>query len=268
LVAVLTEQITSRQNPLIKRAARARARTESGLVFVEGVRLVEEAIASRLSIDAVIFTGELADDERGRALLADPRLKHCRGAMVPELLMRAIADVEAPQGVVALAHQPYYEPAEIFGGERPVVVALEELQDPGNVGTIVRAAEAAGASGIALSPGTADPYGPKALRASMGSAFRLPLATRAATAATIETARARGLAVYATAATAATRYDEVDWSGPACIVVGNEGAGLSDATLAAADEHISIPVAPSVESLNAAVATAVILFEIARQRRK
>jgi TrmH family RNA methyltransferase len=265
---VLTEQITSRQNPLIKRALRIRLGDEPGHMFVEGLRLVEEAVASAIAIEALIYTTEIGETARGRELLARVARNHCRGALVPQNIMKAIRDVETSQGIVALAAQPRFEIADMFSGAAPLAVALDQLQDPGNLGTIVRAAEAAGASGVAASAGSVEPYGPKALRASMGSAFRLPVVRRANLAEVAAAARALGARVLTTAATGGTPYTEVDWRLPALVLVGNEGAGLSRGARALTDELVSIPLAPAVESLNAGIATAVILFEAARQRAR
>lgn len=264
---MLTEQITSRQNPLVKRAQRARDGAEPGRMFVEGIRLIEEALAADVAIEALIYTLALGETERGRALLEHAARRRCRGALVPEQILRAICDVETPQGAIALAATPRFELGDLFDAERPLVVALDALQDPGNVGTILRAAEASGASGVAATPGTAEPYGAKALRASMGSAFRLPVARRVRVAAFAEEARTRGVALYAAAADGKSLYTEVDWSQPCAVLVGNEGAGLSPEARSAADATISIPLAAPVESLNAALAAAVVLFEAARVRR-
>jgi TrmH family RNA methyltransferase len=263
---VLTEKITSRQNPLVKRAQRVRDGTEPGHMFIEGVRLVDEALAAGVAIEALIYTPELSSTDRGASLLARAARERFRGALVPEVLMHAICDVETPQGVVALAPHPRFELEELFAGDAPLVVALEALQDPGNVGTILRAAEAAGASGVAALQGTAEPYGPKALRASMGSVFRLPVLRRAALIELAAAAQAREIPVVAAALDGGTRYSDFDWTRPALLLVGNEGAGLSSDARALAIESVSIPLAPPVESLNAAIAAAVILFEAARQR--
>jgi TrmH family RNA methyltransferase len=179
--------------------------------------------------------------------------------------MEAICDVESPQGAVALAVQPRFELEDVFASEGPVVL-METVQDPGNVGTIIRAADGAGATGAVAKPGTAEPYAPKALRASMGSAFRLPVARRVKLAEAVGAARAHGYVVMATAASGRVRYTDEDLRRPFLLLVGNEGAGLSPEALAAADRVISIPLAAAVESLNAAVAAAVVLFEAARQR--
>jgi RNA methyltransferase, TrmH family len=234
-------------------------------MFVEGVRLIEEAFDAGLPIEALIYTLAFADDERGALLLDHVARKRCRGAVVPQRIMEAICDVESTQGAVALVVQPRFEIEDVFEGEGPVVL-LEGLQDPGNIGTILRAAEAAGASGVVTTPGTAEPYAPKALRASMGSAFRLPIARRVELEVALTVARAKKMSVVGSAANGTARHSEDGLARAFLLLVGNEGSGLSERARAAADRTVSVPLAAPVESLNAAVATAVILFEAARQR--
>jgi RNA methyltransferase, TrmH family len=142
------------------------------------------------------------------------------------------------------------------------------IQNPGNLGSLLRTAEAAGATGAWLTEGCADPYSWKSLRGSMGSAFRLPLRRRVETASLAETLRARGLRTLAAGATAARRYDAVDLRGPLALLLGSEGAGLPDELAAAAELRVSIPLARPVESLNVGVAAGILLFEAARQRRR
>jgi TrmH family RNA methyltransferase len=179
--------------------------------------------------------------------------------------MEAICDVESSQGAVALAVQPRFELEDVFANDGPVVV-VETVQDPGNLGTILRTAEGAGAAGIVTTPGSAEPYTPKALRASMGSAFRLPVARRVKLSDAVEAARTRSMPVLATAAGGSVRYSAEDLRRPFLLLVGNEGYGLSSEACASADRIVAIPLSGAVESLNAAVAVAVILFEAARQR--
>lgn len=263
---MLVEQITSRQNPLVKRAIRIREGAEPGHMFVEGVRLAEEALDAGVAVEAFIHTQALAASERGAQLLERARAFRFRGAVVPESLLKTICDTTTPQGVAILAAQPLFVIEDLFAGESPLVVGLDGLQDPGNVGTILRSAEAAGASGVATTVGTAEPYGAKAVRASMGSAFRLPVVRRAPLLELARAIRERGGRVVATTSTAPMAYTSFDWRGPALLLVGGEGAGLSAEARALADAEVSIPLAGPVESLNAAMAATVILFEAARQR--
>jgi TrmH family RNA methyltransferase len=262
---VLVEQITSRQNPLVKRMQRVRDGAEPGLLFAEGPKLVEEAVASGVALDAILYTPAFADTDHGRELLRQVAMTRCRGAVVPNAVMRAVADVETPQGVVAIAARPRFEVDDTLS-DRALAVLLDGVQDPGNVGAIVRAAEAAGASGVLTTPGTAEPYGPKALRSSMGSAFRIPIARRATPAVIARAAEARGVRLLAASSGSGTPYTEVDWTRPTILMIGNEGAGLSLAARERASEVVTVPLAEPVESLNAAVAAGIMLFEAVRQR--
>ncbi len=266
LTGVLTEQITSRQNPLIKRAQRIRDGEEPLHLFMEGARLVDEALRSSIHLEALIYTTVFSESERGEALLARVARAHVRGALVPEAIMRTICDTESPQGVVALGGRPRFELDDVLRGENPLVVALDGLQDPGNVGTVIRAAEAAGASGVVTAPGTAEVYGPKALRASMGSAFRLPIARRIPIDLVADEIGKLDGVVVGAVADGSIAYTEFNWKRPTMVVIGNEGAGLSSDALSSIAETVSIPLASPVESLNAGIAAAVILFEAARQR--
>ncbi len=263
---MLTEQITSRQNPLIKRAQRIRDGEEPLYLFMEGARLVDEALRSGIHLEALIYTTVFSESERGEALLGRIARAHVRGAVVPDAIMRTICDTESPQGVVALGGRPRFELDDVLAGQAPLVVALDGLQDPGNVGTVVRAAEAAGASGVVTTPGTAEVYGPKALRASMGSAFRLPIVRRIPIElVAAEIGKLDGIVVGA-AAGGKVDYADLNWKRTTMVVIGNEGAGLSSDALSVISETVSIPLATPVESLNAGIAAAVILFEAARQR--
>ena len=266
LTRVLTEQITSRHNPLIKRAQRIRDGEEPLHLFIEGSRLVDEALRSSTLLEALIYTASFAESEKGEAVLSRVARAHVRGAMVPEPIMRTICDTETPQGVVALGTRPRFELDNLLDNECPLVVALDGLQDPGNVGTIVRATEAAGGSGVVTTPGTAEVYGPKALRASMGSAFRLPVVRRLPLDLVAHEIEKLDGVVVGAAATGAVDYADFNWKRPTMLVIGNEGAGLSSDALSTISETVSIPLVSPVESLNAGIAAAVILFEAARQR--
>src|SRR5882762_6673482 len=172
---MLVEKIISRQNPLVKRFRRVRAMGERHHVFLEGVRLIEDALATGARFESVAFTGELESSERGAALLESLSRVHCRGALVSKQVMEAIADTQTPQGVAAIVSRPYLELEELFATSPDLLVIADGLQDPGNLGAIIRTAEAAGARGLITTRYTVDPFNDKAIRASMGSALRLPL---------------------------------------------------------------------------------------------
>lgn len=281
-----TSVITSRENRWMKRfrAALAGERGDDGIVGVEGVRLVEAALGSGLTVEAVLLS-----DSGTRHL---PRVAHVLSQEVAVLrtsdrLFAAIADTLTPQGMAALV-QPRRATIESLLTGTPLVVALVGVQDPGNVGTIVRAAEAFGASGVASCPtesiGTADPFGPKALRASAGSALRLPIVHGISPTILLAQLRMSRVSVYAAVADAegsdsrASKAQStvlspwvINWNGPSALLIGNEGAGLPTDLVRAADARVYIPqataIAPvGIESLNAAMAASVLLYEAMRQR--
>jgi TrmH family RNA methyltransferase len=178
-------------------------------------------------------------------------------------------DTESPQGVAALVEPPQFSLTEALVGPAPLVVLTAALQDPGNFGTIVRSAEAFGATGVIALPGTVDVWNAKALRASAGSAFRVPVVAEKANAA-LAALRERGIRLVAAIAAIGDREaipcTDVDLKAPTAILIGNEGSGLSQDLLERADAHVAIPMPGPVESLNAAVAASVLLYEAARQR--
>ncbi len=278
--------ITSRENRWLKRfrAALSGERGDDGIVGVEGVRLVEAALGSGLTVEAVLLSdsGERHLPRVARVLPADmPVLR------TSDRLFGGIADTRAPQGMAALV-RPRQATIETLLPGTALIVALVGVQDPGNVGTIVRAAEAFGASGVATCPaesiGTADPFGPKALRASAGSALRLPIVHGISPTVLLAQLRINRVKAYAAVAGAEQSGDrasnvqspllspwEADWTGPTALLVGNEGAGLSAELVRAADARVCIPQAAAtapvgIESVNAAMAASVLLYEAMRQR--
>ena len=278
---MLVEKITSRQNPLVKRFRRVRAMGERQHIFLEGVRLIEDAIQAGAHFESVAFTSELESNERGAALL-DLLLRsvQCRGALVSKQVMQAIVDTQAPQGVAALVSRPYLELDDVFTANPDLLVIADELQDPGNLGAIIRTAEAAGASGLITTRYTVDPFNDKAIRASMGSALRLPITTGASRVDVATRCREHKIRIVASQAPSRTReasestnnqltssaYYDVDMTLPTALIVGREATGVSELWESKADEFAHIPMSDGVESLNVAAAAAVLLYEAARQR--
>jgi RNA methyltransferase, TrmH family len=263
-----SETITSRKNPLAQRARAVRDGREKGLVFVEGVRLCEEALRASVVFEAVLYTRALTEDERGNVLLN--RLRGvCQNAhAVSEDVLESVSDTKTPQGLVALARRP------LTGRERveraagvPLVVVMHRANNPSNAGAALRVAEAAGATGVILTKNSTDPLSPKSLRGSMGSAFRLPLWTGPTLEEALGWCAARGIGTVAAAAAAAPLHTGLDWTTPRALVLGPEAGGLSEAELGATDAAVRIPMREPVESLNLATALAIILYEAARQRR-
>lgn len=248
------ERITSRRNALVSHIRRLNAsracRREQGQFVCEGVKLVAEAVKWGMEIDVLAV-------EEGAAL-PQGLPAAVRTVAFSRDVMAAVSAVETPQGVLAVCRLPGREPPKRLEGRRYLI--LDGIQDPGNLGTIWRTADAFGADGLLLVNGCADPWGPKTVRATMGACFRLP-AWETSLAAAAALARTAGLPLYATALredTADVRTVELS----ACAaVIGSEGRGVSEEALALCDKTVKIPMGPRCESLNAAVAAAVVLWE-------
>jgi TrmH family RNA methyltransferase len=181
-------------------------------------------------------------------------------------VLEAMSPARTPGGVVALAARPHHSLATVIAGTMPLVIVAVEIQDPGNLGAMARAVEAGGATGMLTTPGTADPFGWKALRGAMGSSFRLPIAAVDSVEEAVIEARAAGLQVVATVGHGGTPMADAPLEGPTLLMLGSEGQGLPSSVLAAADHRVSIPMTPPVESLNVAVAAALLVYEARRQR--
>ena len=256
--AWMTEVITSRANPRIKqlRAAFAgQARLSQGLIAIEGPHLLEEALATRQAIKT-IFVAERTDLPAG--LPAGVEVLRVAGDV-----FASAADTESPRGLAALLVPPLPNLLEMLRGT-PLIVIAAGLQDPGNLGTLIRSALAFGATGVLTTPGTVSAFNPKAMRASAGAVFRMPLAT--ADEATMKTLREHGVIVLASVKDGAEDAAAVDLTCGCALLIGNEGAGLAAEWLTLAGARVTIPMPGPVESLNAAVAGSLLLYEAARQR--
>ena len=247
------ERITSRTNPLMthirKLAASRSYREKTGEYLGDGVKLLEEAVRWRADLTAVVFTADTP---------LPPLPETVRAVEIPADVMRSVSPMEAPQGALFVARRPAAGLPDRLDGRR--YLALEGVQDPGNVGTILRTADAFEADGLFLLEGCADLYNPKTVRASMGAVFRRP-AWHCTLAQLLPLLKAAGLPLYG----AALRADTVDVRAVdlrrGVVLVGSEGHGLSEAALAACDRTVKIPMSPRCESLNAAVAAATLLWE-------
>jgi RNA methyltransferase, TrmH family len=279
------EAITSRENKWLKifRAAlRGTGPTEGEPIGVEGPKLVEDALRSGSRAEALLVSeaGEASDLERilrvaGESEAGIPRSRVMR---TTDKLFASVAGTETPQGVAALFAQPAWEFDDVLRGaaaadrslhgEAALVVVMAAVQDPGNVGTIVRSAEAFGATGVVTTRGSADPWSPKALRASAGSGLRVPTLRGMAIPVLLAQLRVAGVKIVAASSHSAVVIGTgADLRGAVAIFIGNEGAGLSAEIEQMADARISIPMSAAVESLNAGVAASVVLYEAARQRK-
>ncbi len=251
--------ISSLSNPLVKQVLllqkKASLRKEEGLFVVEGKRFAEEIPPERLA--RAFVTEAFADSEEGRELAA--RLKAER---VSEGVMAKMADTMTPQGILALVRRQ--EAADF--GPGPLLL-LERIQDPGNLGTLFRTAEAAGAGGILMDRETVDPYSPKVLRATMGGIFRVPFRVAEDLKKEAEALREQGYCLYAAHLKGQEAFDRTAYPARCAFMLGNEGNGLSEELTALADSLIRIPMEGQAESLNVAVAGALLLYEAYKQRR-
>jgi TrmH family RNA methyltransferase len=255
--------ITSRQHPIVKEF-RELAHGGGPMMLLDGWHLLTEAVAAGVAIDTVALCGPPTAAEQitiERAQRAGARVIDVSGSV-----LNALSPVNAPTGVVASATKPRVEAATMLQPEPALILAGFGLQDPGNAGAVVRAAAAAGATGVVVDEATADPWGWKALRASMGSAFHVPVMRTRALEQLVVGWRAAGVTVVAAVPRDGTSMYDVDLTRPAALLLGGEGAGLPPSLVSSADARVTIPMKAPVESLNVAVAAALLLYEARRQR--
>jgi len=256
--------VTGRHNQRLKELRTAFRRAElttRGECAIEGVRLLEEALRSGLDLDSAFFS----ESARPQAEKLLPQIGiRAETLILPNALFKSIVPSDAPQGVAALVKLRTFPATELLERARhgPLVVA-SGLQDPGNLGTILRSAEAFGAAGIFLTEGTVSPYNSKVLRGSAGSIFRLPF-RQISSIELIPLLRARGVRLIATSSHQGTPLPQISWTFPLAIFIGNEGAGLPRELLREMNETLVIPQAAQVESLNAGIAASIVLYEAAR----
>ncbi|HEX7049257.1 MAG TPA: RNA methyltransferase [Longimicrobiales bacterium] len=248
---------------LIRGLRRRKEREARGLFLAEGIRVVEELVAAGLGLRLAVVAPSARETERGGAVVAALEAR-CPVRQVSERELIALADTETPQGVVVVAEAPRAALADVrLAGRRSMALVLDGVQDPGNVGTLTRTAEALGAAFVAVLPGTADPWGPKAVRAAAGSAFRIPIVL-VEPEALIEWLHAKGFMVYVADASGAPA-EAVGPAERAALVVGNEGAGVRPPMRAVADRVVSVPIRGGAESLNVAVAAGILLYLLTRR---
>ena len=261
--------VSSRQNALVKELRRAFLEgepTAEGGVAIEGVRIIEEAVRSGLRFQAIFFS----ESGRKHAARLLPQISsQTEALLLPDQVFSSAVSTETPQGVAALVKLKAAKLEELLDKEGgvPLIVGVAGIQDPGNLGTIIRSAEAFGARGVLLGEKTVHATSSKVVRASAGSAFREPLIP-VKLADAIRLMKDHGLRVVASSSHKGKPLNQVNLAGPLAVLIGNEGAGLPTEILALADELVTIPHSPRVESLNAGVAAAIVLYEASRQRGK
>lgn len=254
--------ITSVSNPQIKQVVglqtRAKVRSEQNLFVVEGQKMVEELPKDCL---VKVFVAE--------SYYKNPKnvnfLKKFQAEVVPDVVFRHMSDTQTPQGVLAVARQQHFTMEDLFCGG-PVLV-LESIQDPGNLGTMLRTGEGAGIAGILANRETVDRYNPKVIRATMGSIYRVPFVVSNDLPEALKTLKKRGFSLYAAHLKGKSGYTDTAYTERTAFLIGNEGNGLTDELAGLADQYIRIPMEGKVESLNAAIAATLLMYEWHRQLR-
>lgn len=264
--------IESADNNHIKRIRKlltnARFRKQEQAFVVEGWKMAGEALRRHL-VEA-LFVADWAEEEYGKRI-ADGDLPICQDGILVGILagklFRGLSDTVNPQGIIAVVRMPQYDRGRLIGSPRAAVLCLEDIRDPGNLGTMVRTAEGAGMSGLVLSKGCADLFNPKVVRSTMGAIFRVPYIFCEDMPAELELLKSDGFTLYAAHLGGECGFTEVDYMGRVGILVGNEAHGLRDEASAKADRLVRIPMEGELESLNAAVSAALLMYEVHRQRR-
>ena len=261
--------ITSTSNARVKRLVnlkkKKKARDEERVFLVEGIRMFREVPTDQLEEVYVSESFYKKEKDTVEAVLQGTGI---RPEELSDTVYAYASDTKTPQGVLCVVRQMEYPLEKVITGQCPMIMVLEHLQDPGNLGTILRTAEGAGVTGIVMDRECVDIYNPKTIRSTMGSIYRMPFCYVEDLKAATGSLKEAGIGVYAAHLDGRHDYDEEDYGRPCAFLIGNEGNGLSQETAELADIYIKIPMEGQVESLNAAIAASVLMFEAGRQRRR
>ena len=261
-------EITSMKNPIIKAIKslyRKKERMKSGSFIIEGIKIIEEAMAHKHPMKHIVYTDKLMTTKGGPEFFQTIRAME-NLIYVPENIFKEISDTENPQGVLAIARFSFEDLQGLKEKENPSLIFLDRLQDPGNMGTIIRTADAFNIDGIIITDGSVDPYNPKVVRATMGSIFRLPIYYIEDSINGLSALKDQGLMVYSTSLEESLPIYDIDYNGGFVLVIGNESTGVSDEVYALSDRLIRIAMPGKAESLNEGVAASIILYEAMKQR--
>ena len=265
-ILLMSARITSRQNAIVAQYRAVAHGDIEGLLLLDGAHLVRDALAAGVTIEHAAVDAAEIEREEIRDLLTSLRAFKVDTAMASASVMSALSPVRSSSAVVAIARRPELDLDELYKGTAPLVVIACDVQDPGNLGAIVRVAEAGGAASVLAAGASADPFSWKALRGSMGSALRFPVDRVDDASVAAAEARKRGCRIIATVPREGRSLFDVDLRPATAVLIGGEGPGLSAALIAFADERITIPMQGPVESLNSAVTAALVVYEARRQR--
>ena len=256
--------ITSTTNPQIKKLLqlqkKRKARDEEKVFIVEGLRMYAEVPEEQVE---KVYVSESLYNKKKQEL----QLDKFSFEILSDSVFRHVSDTQTPQGIMCIVKQKVYDEEKLLSFSKPHFIVLDNLQDPGNLGTIIRTAEAAGVNAIFMSKDCVDLYNPKTIRSTMGSVYRMPIVHVDDILNLLEKFKKSKIKSYATHLVGTHVYDQEDYEGGTAILIGNEGNGLKEEVANAADVWVKIPMCGQVESLNAAVAASVMMFEVFRQRR-
>ena len=265
--------ITSTNNQKVKQIVqwqtKAKARRQDDIFLAEGLKMYEEAPVSLIRevylTDALMQ--HLSSRQNASCIYIEEKLKKTGYELVSEEVFARMSDTQAPQGILAVLQRPVYELQQLLQADRPLLVLLEDLQDPGNLGTILRTGEGAGITGVIMSKKTVDIYNPKTIRSTMGSIYRVPFFYVEDMGEAIRTLQEKEIHVYAAHLRGKSYYDCFNFTKGTAFLIGNEGNGLRRETADMADSYLKIPMEGQVESLNAAIAASLLMYEAHRQRQ-
>ena len=260
-------ELTGLQNPVVKAAAELKQkkyRTQNGLYLAEGLRTAVEAVAYK-AVETLFYVA--TDDDRTMRLLEDAAMQNIKLVCVNENVMKKIADTETPQGIIAVCKMRQSKLETLLASGKMLLV-LDRVGDPGNIGTMLRTADAAGIGGLVLLKGCADIYAPKTVRSSMGSLFHIPVLSGVSEQEFVSAAKKAGYDLLVTCLDGADNLYKADLSGRIAFVMGNEAGGVSETLLEKADKRVYIPMAGRAESLNVAMAAGIVMFEALRRKVK
>lgn len=252
---MITSTANAQIKNLIQLQKKSKIRREQDVFVAEGIKMYREAPKELVE---KVYISKRFSDMPG---LGDVEV-------VDDRVFQSAADTKTPQGIMAIVRRTHYTMEEVMQGENPLLLILENIQDPGNLGTIVRTAEGAGITGIIMSSDTVDIYNPKTIRSTMGSIYRVPFVYETDMSEVLQRVKRQGIRTYAAHLKGVHSYEEPDYRTGCAFLIGNEGNGLTEALAGQADEYIRIPMSGQVESLNAAVAAALLMYEANRQRRR
>lgn len=261
---MITSTGNQKVKEIIQLQKKSRARNQAGVFLVEGVRMIQEVPKDRLE---KLYVSEGFYQKHRVELEAEGFTERTGMELVSDHVFVAMSDTKTPQGVLGIVRRAEYTAEMLMGQAAPFLMVLDNLQDPGNLGTIFRTAEAAGVTGIVMSRDCVDIYNPKTIRSTMGAIYRMPFLIADDLPETIGQLKEKKIGVYAAHLDGKNTYDQENYAGGCAFLIGNEGNGLRQEVADCADTWIRIPMAGQVESLNAAVASAVLMFEVSRQRR-